>query len=837
MGNYPHLELMGRKTHVPGGNVMVKKSIAVAVLVSLVMTLFIAVVPMLASAAQDYGIENIQMEAFEGWNASALEVVKVENATLSFDIGRKPSVTSGTVKFAPTKSLLITSVEEGNAKVTNVDANGVLVTNTFNNRYDEAKKSFSIAAPGSTEFSGLCFWVNTNMLSAPEENWIELVLADASGKKAVLNSPEANGALGSIADGGDYIYFEFSDFTVDAGFDPLAFSVIELTVANLKAAEQILISDFRFFNFTESYLETMKAVNALYEAEEYDEDAYEEYTSAYEAYVKETLNGKKASVNSKKNALDAAIAKLKEPQLKLYDIKGFRAYKSDDINEMYEQLYCHASLINNNHTNYVYDFNDVEDVYALEYNSTTKTWEKVAGPNASLKLLKLVCTEVEGWMEFCNYDREDKLEDGQPIPINNDFFGKDMSGYTGIRFYMNFSNIPESKAESVDVIIGTYGEEPNQTFKATITDIKDSGYYEVPFSSFDNQDKLPEYFDKLDTFGLRFNNITNGVEVAITDVKAYIIVDTDAKKANLVNLIDEIENEFEESFWSRQSWANLINQKNAALKVAGKKDVSQAEIDAAYTKLTAAVDNLKKPQYALLRFPGFGSWTQGEVDKMTTSGGTFSLTKDPAYLAKDDEGNVVTDTGLLISYKSGAIQLFSYDQANSGKNNNYEKYEAVNTPFGGRNATGYDGIRVYLYFPKGGTPTRMTMSIGNNNPFMPFVTSTATVDTSEMTDSGYVYFPFSDFNISPDQTLDLEFLEYFAFSIQGSYLIQEANYCISDIAAYKILDDEGNPEEGDLPGAKAPVSIIPIIAAGLIAFVVCMLMMSKKSSSAKRNSR
>lgn len=814
---------------------MVKKSIAVAVLVSLVMTLFIAVVPMFVSAAQDYGIENVQIEAFEGWTANTLENVKIENGTLAFDIGRKPSVTSGTVKFAPTKSLLISSVEAGNVSFSNTDANGALITKSFTNRYDESGKKFSIAAPGTGTFEGICFWVNTNMLSAAEESWIELTLSDGNGKKAVLTNPQVTGALGNVADGGDYVYFKFADFTVDAGFDPLAFSVFEITITNLKGAEQLLISDVRFFNFTESYLEAMKAVNALYEADEYDEDAYEEYVTAYEAYVKETLNGKKASVNSKKAALDAAIAKLKLPQLKLYDIKGFRAYKTDDIAEMYEQLYCHASLINNNHKDFVYDFNDVEDVYSLEYNSTTKTWEKVAGPNSTLKLLKLVCTEVEGWMEFCNFDREDKLEDGQPIPINNDFFGKDMSGYTGIRFYMNFSNIPESKAESVDVIIGTYGEEPNQTFKATITDIKESGYYEVPFSSFDNQDKLPEYFDKLDTFGLRFNNITNGVEVAITDVKAYIIVDTAAKKANLVNLIDEIENEFEESFWSRQSWENLINQKNAALKVAGKKDVSQEEIDAAYAKLTAAVDNLKKPQYALLRFPGFGSWTQAQVDKMTTSGGSFSLTKDPAYLAKDEEGNTVTDTGLLISYKSGAIQLFSYDQANSGKPTTYEKYEAVATPFDGRNATGYDGIRVYLYFPKGGTPTRMTMSIGNNNPFMPFITSTATVDTSEMTESGYVYFPFSAFAVPTDSYLDLEFLDYFAFSIQGSYLIQEADYCISDIAAYKILDDEGNPEEGDLPGAKEPVSVIPVIVAGLLAFAVCMLIMSKKASAAKRS--
>ncbi|MBO4792051.1 MAG: hypothetical protein J5592_07160, partial [Clostridia bacterium] len=537
-------------------------------------------------------------------------------------------------------------------------------------------------------------------------------------------------------------------------------------------------------------------------------------------------------------ALDAAIAKLGEAQLKLFDIKGFRAYKTDDIDEMYEQLYCNASLITNNHKDYVYDYDDVEDVYSLEYNSKEKKWERVAGPNSTLKLLKLVCTEVEGWMEFMNYDREEKMEDGQPIPINDDFFGKDMSGYTGLRFYMNFSNIPESRAKSVDVIIGTYGEEPNQIFTAHIDDIKESGYYLVPFSSFDNQELLPEYMDKLDTFGLKFNDITNGVEVAITDVKAYIIVDTQAQKAKLVNLIEDIENEYEESFWSRQSWEKLIDEKNVALKVAGKKDVTQEEIDAEYEKLQAAVDNLKKPQYALLRFPGFAPWTEEQIKKMVTNGGTFSITRDQTYLAKDEDGNDVTDAGLLIEYKSGAIQLYSYSNANSGESAEYKRLEAVTTPFGGRNATGYDGIRVYLYMPKGGTPTRVSMTIGNCNAFMPILTATCTVDTSDMKESGYIYFPFNSFKLSNNNySLDYEFLDYFAINIQGSYLVQEAFYCLSDIAAYKILDDEGNPLDGDLPGAEAPASLLPVIAVSLLAFAACMVAMTKKASRAKRSGR
>lgn len=822
-----------------GGHIMLKKSVAIAVLASLVMTLFISAVPLLASAAQDYGIENIQIEAFEGWKADMLESVAVENATLAFDAGKKPSVTSGTVKFAPTKSLAITSVEDGNMKFTNFDAEGNPVTSTFTNRYDESGKKFSIAAPGTGTYEGLCMWINTNMLGDGVKGcYMGIVLSDASGKKAELKDPANNANLETVADGGDYMYFKFADFTIDSGFDPLAFSKIEITVYNMKAKLQLLISDPRFFNFTESYLEAMAAVSTVMAADEYDADAYEEYTKAYEDYVKETLNGKKSSVNNKKAALDAAIAKLGEPQLKLYDIKGFRAYKTEDIDEMYEQLYCHASLITNNHKDYVYDFDDVENVYEMVYNTNSKAWERAAGPNASLKLLKLVCTEVEGWMEFCNYDREEKLEDGQPIPINDNFYGKDMSGYTGLRFYMNFSNIPESKAKSVDVIIGTYGEEPNQTFTATLTDIKDSGYYLVPFSAFDNQELLPEYMDKLDTFGLRFNDITNGVEVAITDVKAYIIVDTKAEKAKLVNLIEEIETEFEESFWSRQSWAKLIDQKNAALKVAGTKDVSQAEIDAAYEKLQAAVDNLKKPQYALLRFPGFAPWTQDQLNKMVTNGGNFSITRDQTYLAKDDEGNDVTDAGLLVEYKSGTIQLFSYSQENSGKQSEYEKMEAVTTPFGGRNCTGYDGMRLYLYMPKGGTPTRMSLTIGNCNAFMPFVTATCTVDTSEMTDNGYVYFPFSDFVSSKnDYTVDMEFLDYFSLTIQGSYLVQDAFYCVSDLAAYKILDDDGNPLEGDLAMSTAPKAIIPVVATAVVSFALCLFVFKKRSARAKRSGR
>ncbi len=816
----------------------IKKSVAVAVLAGLIMTMFTAVIPMLASAAQDYGIENVQMYALESWSADDLTNVAATNATLSFDIGRKPSVTSGTTKFAPTKSLLITANEDGDAAFSNFDAEGNAVVPEFTNRYDESAKSFSIASPGAGTFEGLCLWVNTNMLGADAADcWLEIALSDGD-KKAVMKDASKTGALGSVADGGDYMYFKFTDFNVDSGFDPLAFTRMDVTVHGTKAGMQLLISDFRFFNFTESYLEAMAAVNALYGADEYDPDAYEEYTAAYEAYIKETLNGKKSSVNSKKAALDAAIAKLGEPQLKLFDIKGFRAYKTEDINEMYEQLYCRASLITNNQKDFVYDYDDVEDVYTLEYNSSTKQWERAAGPNASLKLLKLVCTEVEGWMEFMNYDREEKMEDGQPIPINDDFFGKDMSGYTGLRFYMNFSNIPESRAKSVDVIIGTYGEEPNQIFTARIDDVKESGYYLVPFSSFDNQDKLPEYMDKLDTFGLKFNEITNGVEVAITDVKAYIIVDTKAEKAKLVNLIEEIENEYEESFWSRQSWEKLINEKNAALKIAGKQNVTQAEIDAEYEKLSAAVANLKKPQYALLRFPGFAPWTADQLKQMVNNGGNFSITRDQAYLAKDENGNDVTDAGLLIEYKSGAIQLYSYSNANSGESAEYKRLEAVTTPFGGRNATGYDGIRVYLYMPKGGTPTRMSMTIGNCNAFMPILTATCTVDTSDMKESGYVYFPFNSFKLSNNNySLDYEFLDYFAINIQGSYLVQEAFYCLSDIAAYKILDDEGNPLDGDLPGSEEPVSLLPTIAVSLLAFAACMLMMTKKASRAKRSGR
>jgi hypothetical protein len=688
--------------------------------------------------------------------------------------------------------------------------------------------------------------VNTNVLGTDAVNcWLEIVLSDGD-KKAVMKDAATVGALGSVADGGDYMYFKFSDFNVDEGFSPIAFSRMDVILHGAKKGNQLLISDFRLFNFSQSYLDAMEAVNALYGPEEYETAAYENFTSAYEAYIKETLNGKKASVNSKKEALDAAIAELGKKQLKLFDIKGFRAYKTEDIDEMYEQLYCNASLITNNHKDYVYDYDDVEDVYSLEYNSTTKQWERVAGPNASMKLLKLVCTEVEGWMEFMNYDREEKLEDGQPIPINDDFFGKDMSGYTGLRFYMNFRNIPESYAKSVDVIIGTYGQEPNQIFTShmELPDNEEmkkrnySGYYEVPFSSFDNQELLPEYMDKLDTFGLRFNDITNGVEVAITDVKAYIYVDTKAQKAKLVNLIEDIENEYEESFWSRQSWAKLIEEKNAALKIAGTKDVTQEAIDAEYEKLSAAVANLKKPQYALLRFPGFAPWTADQLKQMVNNGGNFSITRDQAYLAKDENGNDVTDAGLLIEYKSGAIQLYSYSNANSGETAEYKRLEAVTTPFGGRNATGYDGIRVYLYMPKGGAPTRMSMTIGNCNAFMPILTATCTVDTSDMKESGYVYFPFNAFKLSKnDLSLDYEFLDYFAINIQGSYLVQEAFYCLSDIAAYKILDDEGNPLDGDVPGAEAPVSLLPTIAVSLLAFAACMLMMTKKASRAKRSGR
>ena len=91
----------------------IKKSVAVAVLAGLIMTMFIAVIPMLASAAQDYGIDNIQLYALESWSADDLAKIASTNAALSFDIGRKPSVTSGTTKFAPTKSLLITAAEDG----------------------------------------------------------------------------------------------------------------------------------------------------------------------------------------------------------------------------------------------------------------------------------------------------------------------------------------------------------------------------------------------------------------------------------------------------------------------------------------------------------------------------------------------------------------------------------------------------------------------------------------------------------------------------------------------------------------------------------------------------
>ena len=817
----------------------IKKSVAVAVLAGLIMTMFIAVVPMLASAAQDYGIENIQLYALESWSADDLAKVASTNATLSFDIGRKPSIPNTSKdKFAPTKSLLITPVEDGDVMFSNFDAEGNPVVPEFTNRYNTSDKKFTTPAPGTGTYEGFCLWVNTNMLGADASNcWIEIAFYNGD-QKIVMKDAGKTGALGSVGDGGEYMFFDFDEF--NAEFDPMEFTRMDITVHGMKvsAQQQLLISDFRFYTFTESYLETMKAVNALYGAEEYEASAYEEYSNAYDAYVKATLNDTKQSVNNKKAALDAAIAKLGEPQLKLYDIKGFRSYKTEDIDEMYEQLYCNASLITNNHKDYVYDYDDVEDVYSLEYDSSSKTWERTAGPNASLKLLKLVCTEVEGWMEFMNFDREEKMEDGQPIPINDDFFGKDMSGYTGLRFYMNFSNIPESRAKSVDVIIGTYGEEPNQTFTARIDDIKESGYYLVPFSSFDNQDKLPEYMDKLDTFGLKFNDITNGVEVAITDVKAYIIVNTEAQKAKLVSLIDAIENEYEESFWSRQSWAKLIDEKNAALKVAGKENVTQAEIDAEYEKLQAAVDNLKKPQYALLRFPGFGAWTEDQLKKMVTNGGNFSITRDQAYLAKDEEGNDVTDAGLLVEYKSGAIQLYSYSNANSGESAEYKRLEAVATPFAGRNATGYDGIRLYLYMPKGGTPTRIAMTIGNCNAFMPVLTATCTVDTSDMKESGYVYFPFNSFRLSNNNySLDYEFLDYFAINIQGSYLVQEAFYCVSDIAAYKILDDEGNPLESDLPGAKAPVSLLPVMAVSLLAFAVCMLAMSKKAARAKRGGR
>ena len=827
----------------------IKKSVAVAVLAGLIMTMFTAVIPMLASAAQDWGIENVQLKALLSWTDGDLANVSATNATLSFDIGRKPSVaTSGTTKRDPEKSLLITAVEDGDAAFSNFDADGNPVAADFTNRYNEDKnvKDFNIVSPDGGEFEGICLWVNTNVLGTDAVNcWLEIILSDGD-KKAVMKDAATVGALGSVADGGDYMYFKFSDFNVDEGFSPIAFSRMDVILHGAKKGNQLLISDFRLFNFSQSYLDAMEAVNALYGPEEYETAAYENFTSAYEAYIKETLNGKKASVNSKKEALDAAIAELGKKQLKLFDIKGFRAYKTEDIDEMYEQLYCNASLITNNHKDYVYDYDDVEDVYSLEYNSTTKQWERVAGPNASMKLLKLVCTEVEGWMEFMNYDREDKLEDGQPIPINDDFFGKDMSGYTGLRFYMNFRNIPESYAKSVDVIIGTYGQEPNQIFTShmELPDNEEmkkrnySGYYEVPFSSFDNQELLPEYMDKLDTFGLRFNDITNGVEVAITDVKAYIYVDTKAQKAKLVNLIEDIENEYEESFWSRQSWAKLIEEKNAALKIAGTKDVTQEAIDAEYEKLSAAVANLKKPQYALLRFPGFAPWTADQLKQMVNNGGNFSITRDQAYLAKDENGNDVTDAGLLIEYKSGAIQLYSYSNANSGETAEYKRLEAVTTPFGGRNATGYDGIRVYLYMPKGGAPTRMSMTIGNCNAFMPILTATCTVDTSDMKESGYVYFPFNAFKLSKnDLSLDYEFLDYFAINIQGSYLVQEAFYCLSDIAAYKILDDEGNPLDGDLPGAEAPVSLLPTIAVSLLAFAACMLMMTKKASRAKRSGR
>lgn len=837
----------------------IKKSVAVAVLAGLVMTIFSAVIPMLASAAaQDYGIDNIQLYAFESWTDASLEAVAKTNAALSIDKGRKPSVSS-TEKWEIKNSVSIVAIADGDVSFSNFDADGNPVVPEFTNRYSKSTSSFSVAAPGRGTYEGdcegICLWVNTNVLGEDAADcWLEITLSDGD-KKAVMKDAAKDGALGSVADGGDYMFFKFADYNIDSGFDPFAFSRIDITVHGMKEGKQLFISDLRFYNFTESYLEAMAAVNALYGAEEYDPDDYEAFTDAYEAYVRETLNGKKTSVNSKKTALDAAIAKLGEPQLKLFDIKGFRAYKTDDIDEMYEQLYCNASLVTNNQNkfkekvdgkdssgvsyvaDFEYDYGDIDDVYSYEVNSDKKN-ERVAGPNSTLKLLKLVCTEVEGWMEFMNYDREEKLEDGQPIPINNDFFGKDMSGYTGLRFYMNFRNVPESRAKSVDVIIGTYGEEPNQIFTAHIDDIKESGYYLVPFSSFDNQELLPEYMDKLDTFGLKFNDITNGVEVAITDVKAYIIVDTKAQKAKLVNLIEDIENEYEESFWSRQSWAKLIDEKNVALKVAGKKDVTQEEIDAEYEKLAAAVDNLKKPQYALLRFPGFAPWTAEQLKQMVNNGGNFSITRDQTYLAKDENGNDVTDAGLLIEYKSGAIQLYSYSNANSGESAEYKRLEAVTTPFGGRNATGYDGIRVYLYMPKGGAPTRVSMTIGNCNAFMPILTATCTVDTSDMKESGYIYFPFNDFKLSNNNySLDYEFLDYFAINIQGSYLVQEAFYCLSDIAAYKILDDEGNPIDGDLPGAEGRISLIPVIAVSLLAFAACMVFMTKKASRAKRSGR
>ncbi|MBR4439507.1 MAG: hypothetical protein IKS88_02780, partial [Clostridia bacterium] len=265
----------------------IKKSVAVAVLAGIIMTMFIAVVPMLVSAAQDYGIENVQLYALESWSADDLAKIASTNATLSFDIGRKPSVTSGTTKFAPTKSLLITATEDGDAAFSNFDAEGSAVVPEFTNRYDESAKSFSIASPGTGTFEGICLWVNTNMLGADAANcWLEIALSDGD-KKAVMKDAATTGALGGVADGGDYMYFKFADFNVDSGFDPLAFSKMEVILHGTKAGMQLLISDFRLFNFTESYLETMAAVNALYGADEYDPDAYEEYTSAYEAYVKE----------------------------------------------------------------------------------------------------------------------------------------------------------------------------------------------------------------------------------------------------------------------------------------------------------------------------------------------------------------------------------------------------------------------------------------------------------------------------------------------------------------------------------------------------------------------
>ena len=72
---------------------------------------------------------------------------------------------------------------------------------------------------------------------------------------------------------------------------------------------------------------------------------------------------------------------------------------------------------------------------------------------------------------------------------------------------------------------------------------------------------------------------------------------------------------------------------------------------------------------------------------MVNNGGTFSITRDQTYLAKDEDGNDVTDAGLLIEYKSGAIQLYSYSNANSGESAEYKRLEAVTTPFGGRNAS------------------------------------------------------------------------------------------------------------------------------------------------------